>query len=100
MLWATCCRFVLYEEAQLVADSGNIIDFTLKGGRLGVFCFSQQGIIWSDLVYRCNGTFTWIKKQFYCFCFHIETKINLDCMYENDTKICMCFVLICGRVDT
>ena len=20
-----------------------------------MFCFSQQGIIWSDLVYRCNG---------------------------------------------
>lgn len=52
-------RFVLYEEAKLVADSGNIIDFTLKGGRLGVFCFSQQGIIWSDLVYRCNGK--WMK---------------------------------------
>lgn len=54
-------RFVLYEEANLVADSGNIIDFTLKGGRLGVFCFSQQGIIWSDLVYRCNGkSFTYL----------------------------------------
>ena len=41
----------------LVADSGNIYDSTLKGGRIGVFCFSQEMIIWSDLVYRCNGTF-------------------------------------------
>lgn len=39
----------------MVADSGNIYDNTLKGGRLGVFCFSQEMIIWSDLVYRCNG---------------------------------------------
>lgn len=39
----------------MVADSGNIYDSTLKGGRLGVFCFSQEMIIWSDLVYRCNG---------------------------------------------
>jgi hypothetical protein len=39
----------------MVADSGNIYDSSLKGGRLGVFCFSQEMIIWSDLVYRCNG---------------------------------------------
>jgi len=38
----------------MVADSGNLFDTTLKGGRLGVFCFSQEAIIWSDLVYRCN----------------------------------------------
>lgn len=41
----------------MVADSGNIFDSTLKGGRLGVYCFSQEMIIWSDLVYRCNGKF-------------------------------------------
>lgn len=47
-------RVLLYEEMKIVADSGNIYDDTLKGGRLGVFCFSQEMIIWSDLVYRCN----------------------------------------------
>ncbi|RUS69967.1 hypothetical protein EGW08_022275, partial [Elysia chlorotica] len=47
-------RVLLFEETNLVADSGNIFDETLKGGRLGVFCFSQEMIIWSDLVYRCN----------------------------------------------
>lgn len=47
-------RVLLFEETDLVADSGNIYDSTLKGGRLGVFCFSQEMIIWSDLVYRCN----------------------------------------------
>lgn len=39
----------------MVTDSGNVFDYTFKGGRLGVFCFSQEMIIWSDLVYRCNG---------------------------------------------
>jgi len=48
-------RLRIFEGENMVADSGNIFDSTLKGGRLGVFCFSQEMIIWSDLVYRCNG---------------------------------------------
>ncbi|KAM6037708.1 LOW QUALITY PROTEIN: thrombospondin-3 [Theristicus caerulescens] len=49
-------RVRLYEGPQLVADSGVIIDTTMRGGRLGVFCFSQENIIWSNLQYRCNDT--------------------------------------------
>ncbi|KAH1000765.1 hypothetical protein HUJ04_013058 [Dendroctonus ponderosae] len=48
-------RFKIFEGEQMIADSGNIFDSTLAGGRLGVLCFSQEKIIWSDLVYRCNG---------------------------------------------
>lgn len=48
-------RVKLYEGPQLVADSGVIIDTSMRGGRLGVFCFSQENIIWSNLQYRCNG---------------------------------------------
>lgn len=40
-----------------ISDSGTVIDYTMKGGRLGVFCFSQEEVIWSNLMYRCNGTF-------------------------------------------
>ncbi|CAH0550359.1 unnamed protein product [Brassicogethes aeneus] len=47
-------RLRIFEGEHMVADSGNIFDDTLNGGRLGVFCFSQEMIIWSDLVYRCN----------------------------------------------
>ncbi|RWR99021.1 thrombospondin-4-like protein, partial [Leptotrombidium deliense] len=47
-------RLFIFEQGRLVADSGNIFDGTLKGGRLGVYSFSQEAIIWSDLVYRCN----------------------------------------------
>lgn len=50
-------RLKIYENNRLVADSGNVYDSTLKGGRLGVFCFSQEMIIWSNLIYRCNGNF-------------------------------------------
>ncbi|XP_014469756.1 PREDICTED: cartilage oligomeric matrix protein [Dinoponera quadriceps] len=49
-------RFWLHEGMRLVADSGNIYDSTYKGGRLGVYCFSQEKIIWSDLLYKCTET--------------------------------------------
>lgn len=48
-------RLRIFEGEHMVADSGNLFDSTLMGGKLGVFCFSQEMIIWSDLVYRCNG---------------------------------------------
>lgn len=48
-------RLQIYEKDTKVADSGNVFDKTLYGGRLGVFCFSQEMIVWSDLAYRCNG---------------------------------------------
>uniref|UniRef100_A0A8C7DP03 Thrombospondin 4b n=1 Tax=Oncorhynchus kisutch TaxID=8019 RepID=A0A8C7DP03_ONCKI len=49
-------RARFYEGTELVADSGVTIDTTMRGGRLGVFCFSQENIIWSNLKYRCNDT--------------------------------------------
>ncbi|KAJ8354672.1 hypothetical protein SKAU_G00222390 [Synaphobranchus kaupii] len=49
-------RLKLYEGHALVADSDVVVDTTMRGGRLGVFCFSQENIIWSNLGYRCNDT--------------------------------------------
>uniref|UniRef100_A0A3Q1J4G4 Thrombospondin 3 n=1 Tax=Anabas testudineus TaxID=64144 RepID=A0A3Q1J4G4_ANATE len=49
-------RVKLFEGMDMVADSGVVIDTTMRGGRLGVFCFSQENIIWSNLRYRCNDT--------------------------------------------
>ncbi len=34
-------RLRIFEGENMVADTGNVFDDTLKGGRLGVFCFSQ-----------------------------------------------------------
>lgn len=49
-------RARFYEGSSLVADTDVIIDTSMRGGRLGVFCFSQENIIWSNLKYRCNDT--------------------------------------------
>ncbi|XP_017791439.1 PREDICTED: cartilage oligomeric matrix protein [Habropoda laboriosa] len=49
-------RFQLYQGKQIMADSGNVYDSTLKGGKLGVYCFSQEGITWSNLLYMCKET--------------------------------------------
>ncbi|XP_055525385.1 cartilage oligomeric matrix protein-like [Wyeomyia smithii] len=47
-------RFRLYQGSRMIADSGNIFNGSIKGGRLGVYCFSQELITWSNLVYNCN----------------------------------------------
>uniref|UniRef100_A0A3P8TS07 Thrombospondin 4a n=1 Tax=Amphiprion percula TaxID=161767 RepID=A0A3P8TS07_AMPPE len=49
-------RARFFEGSNLVADTGIITDTSMRGGRLGVFCFSQENIIWSNLKYRCNDT--------------------------------------------
>ena len=46
----------VWEEGTLIIDTEDIFDNTedsLKGGRLGVYCDSQEDIIWSALSYRC-----------------------------------------------
>uniref|UniRef100_A0A3P8W548 TSP C-terminal domain-containing protein n=1 Tax=Cynoglossus semilaevis TaxID=244447 RepID=A0A3P8W548_CYNSE len=49
-------RALFFEGSDLVADTGVIIDTSMRGGRLGVFCFSQENIIRSALsCYVCNG---------------------------------------------
>ncbi|XP_055855826.1 cartilage oligomeric matrix protein-like [Episyrphus balteatus] len=48
-------RLGIYDGDKLVADSQNIYDSTLQGGRLGVYCFSQELITWSNLVINCNS---------------------------------------------
>lgn len=48
-------RVRFYEGPELVADSNVVLETTMRGGRLGVFCFSQENIIWANLRYRCNG---------------------------------------------
>ncbi|XP_029470337.1 cartilage oligomeric matrix protein [Rhinatrema bivittatum] len=49
-------RARFFDGPEVVADTGVILDTTMRGGRLGVFCFSQENIIWANLKYRCNDT--------------------------------------------
>ena len=54
-------RLKLYEGSMLLHDSGNIFDNdpeALKGGRLGVYCDSQENVKWSALSYRCAASST------------------------------------------
>eukprot|EP00058_Branchiostoma_floridae_P004014 XP_002589502.1 hypothetical protein BRAFLDRAFT_88361 [Branchiostoma floridae] len=48
-------RFHLYEGSRTVVDSGDVQDASLRGGRLGVYCYSQENVIWSHLVTKCDG---------------------------------------------
>lgn len=45
----------IFNGDALIIDSGNVYDSTLKGGRLGLYVFSQESVTWSNMVYKCNG---------------------------------------------
>ncbi|RWS08915.1 cartilage oligomeric matrix protein-like protein [Dinothrombium tinctorium] len=75
-------RLFIFERENLIADSGNVFDGTLKGGRLGVFCFSQEAVIWSDLVYRCNDA---LPKHIYNqLPSHLQAKVQLDHLHPSE----------------
>merc|ERR1712154_22486 len=49
----------LWEEGALLFDTGDVYDNvttseSLRGGKLGVFCMSQENITWSALSYGCG----------------------------------------------
>jgi hypothetical protein len=48
-------RMRIFKGPTLVADSGNIYNSDIKGGRLGVYCFSQESVIWTSIGYACNS---------------------------------------------
>ncbi|ESO00747.1 hypothetical protein HELRODRAFT_93045, partial [Helobdella robusta] len=50
-------RVKFFNDKRLIVDSGDLFDNTYRGGRVGLFCFSQSKVIWSDLVTRCNGQY-------------------------------------------
>lgn len=48
-------RLRVFSEGELVVDTGYLIDKTLKGGKIGLYVFSQSNVVWSNMSYKCNG---------------------------------------------
>lgn len=46
-------RLQIYDLESLLADSGDIYDTRITGGRVGVYQFSQGVVLWSDLRIQC-----------------------------------------------
>ncbi|CAC5415336.1 THBS2S [Mytilus coruscus] len=46
-------RFQLYDVNSFLADSGDIYDTSITGGRVGVYQFGQESVLWSDLKVQC-----------------------------------------------
>ena len=51
------CRLTVYNgvNMQLLTDSGCICGLKMIGGRVGVFSFNQDNVIWTNLQTRCNA---------------------------------------------
>ncbi|XP_027036695.1 cartilage oligomeric matrix protein-like isoform X2 [Pocillopora damicornis] len=49
-------KLVVYVEGEILVDTGYIIDKTLKGGKVGMYVFSQGQVLWKNLSYRCSET--------------------------------------------
>ena len=47
----------IFEEGKSspIVNTGDLTDFGLAGGRVGVICRSQDGVTWTDMSYKCQG---------------------------------------------
>ena len=46
-------RLTIHEGAQQLFDTGKLSEATLAGGRVGVYCNSQEEEIWSKMAFKC-----------------------------------------------
>ncbi|KAK3740783.1 hypothetical protein QZH41_001242 [Actinostola sp. cb2023] len=46
-------RIKVYQGEKVLTDSGDIFDTRITGGRLGMFVFGQEDVIWSRLEAKC-----------------------------------------------
>jgi len=66
----------------VLADSGNVYDTTITGGRLGMMVFGQQDVIWSRLEARCFDRYI----HPYAYSPHYSPYISYDTSWENLIK--------------
>lgn len=45
----------MLSKGEVVVDTGYLVDKTLKGGRVGLYVFSQSDVTWKHLSYKANG---------------------------------------------
>ncbi|KAK4293808.1 hypothetical protein Pmani_033518 [Petrolisthes manimaculis] len=74
-------RLRLYQGRQLFLNTGYIYDTQLGGGHLGVLCFSQRRIVWSDLVTRCR-----VNSEQYGVCMMCVLVLLLVCVTTAHTQ--------------
>ena len=58
MLISYFCRLQVFEGKDKYFDTGCLYDKSIKGGRVGLFVFSQKSVIWSDITVKCEGWYS------------------------------------------
>ena len=62
-------RLQVFEGKNLYFDTGCLFDKTIKGGKVGLFVFSQKNVIWSDIKVKCEGELFSLVFAFWHFSF-------------------------------
>lgn len=57
LILITVSRLIVKEGEVVLVDSGDVYDTTITGGRLGLFVYGQQNVIWSRLQANCQDRF-------------------------------------------
>ncbi|KAK2566263.1 Cartilage oligomeric matrix protein [Acropora cervicornis] len=94
-------RVQVKQGLTVLADSGDVYNTQITGGRLGMIVFGQQNVIWSGLDARCSDrrvqrnffshiSYNWLTERCSLMVFTISTWVWMSADYPSDVMPIVC----------